>query len=101
MRGFIQASCVVAIALGAGLFTFGSYLQPRLDLANPAGAAQVARYFGKQSEDLHIAAAIARGFGTGFMTLGGLGLVVPWVNAFLAHQRVRGSTMLPNADPAV
>ena len=85
MKSLIQLGCVVAVALGAGLFAFGSYFEPRVELADPA---VVASFIQNQDRGVHITASMARGFGIGLITLGGLGLVVPWVNAFVARQRL-------------
>jgi len=80
MRGFLQAICVVAIALGAGLFAYGHYVQPRFD---PSNLAEFSRYFDPRWESAHNASSTMRGFGIGFMTLGVLGLAVPWVNGLV------------------
>lgn len=85
MRYLIQAACVVAIALGGGLFAFGSYLEPRLDPTNPMEAVHSL----SQDRDTHFEASLACGFGVGFMTLGGLGLIVPWINILVFRQDER------------
>jgi len=92
LRSLIQAACVAAIALGAGLFAFGSYLRPGLDMSNPA---QVVRDFGHEDREIHIIASTACGVGIGFMTLGGLGLIVPWVNVLMQKQGGRAESELP------
>jgi hypothetical protein len=99
MRDFIQAGSVVAFALGAGLFALGSYLQPPLNITN-VNPADIARIFDHVS-DYHVGASVTRGIGVGFMTLGGLGLIVPWINAFLARERPRPETAQSSAGPTV
>src|ERR1700676_3033748 len=89
MRGFLQVVCVMAIALGAGLFAFGNYYEPRLDLNDPAKIANYMNDYGRAGSGDRIAASLARGFGIGFMTLGVLGLAVPWVNLLLLRKRER------------
>ncbi|HUG93287.1 MAG TPA: hypothetical protein VML55_20770 [Planctomycetaceae bacterium] len=91
-----QIISVVAIAIGAGLFAYGSYLEPRLDLANPAETARhLAEY---SSRAAHEIASVTRGVGIGFMTLGGLALLVPWINALVV--RIGGhSSAAPQNNP--
>jgi len=102
-----QIAFVVAIALGAGLYTFGGYLEPSLDATNPAemirmvqatNPAEMMRMVQDRgrSEEHYIASA-ARGFGIGLMTLGGLGLVVPWINMLLGRF-VGRETRVPQHD---
>jgi hypothetical protein len=98
MKGLIQLGCVIAIALGAGLFAFGSYFEPRIELNDPAA---VASFIQHQGKDEHIAASLARGFGIGFITLGGLGLVVPWVNALLVRQQPPNRSTPPDVGLTV
>lgn len=83
MRGILQAICVFAIALGAGLFATGNYLQPPID---PGNLADISRFL-QYRNDERIASSVLRGCGIGFMTLGVLGLVVPWINALVFRQR--------------
>jgi hypothetical protein len=79
VKYLIQAACIVAMALGGGLFAFGNYLEPQVDLSNPAAAAfQV-----EVDRDTHLFASMSRGVGVGFMALGGLGLIVPWLNVMI------------------
>jgi hypothetical protein len=78
-----QIAFVVAVALGAGLFAFGGYLEPSLDATNPAEMMRMVHDRVKSEE--HYIASAARGFGIGLMTLGGLGLVVPWINMLLGR----------------
>ncbi|HEV8062202.1 MAG TPA: hypothetical protein VGP68_20150 [Gemmataceae bacterium] len=99
MRNFIQGVCVFAFALGAGLFAFGTYLQPELNFTN-VNPVEFTRFFDHMNE-YRIGASIARGFGIGFMTLGGLGLIVPWVNVLLTRERSRVVATPPGAGPSV
>lgn len=79
MRGFAQMVCVFVIAVGAGLLTFSSKLEPPFNLADPT---TLAHHSSMSYEDRgqHLTASIAGGIGMGFMVLGLLGLVTPWVN---------------------
>ena len=99
MRDFIQAGSVVAFALGAGLFALGNYLQPQLTITN-VNPADFARMFDHIS-DYHVGASVARGLGVGFMTLGGLGLIVPWINVFLARERLRKEAAPIGGGPSI
>ena len=78
MRGFIQLVCVLAIAVSSGLIAFGSKLEPQLNLADPATVTRVLDSY--RDRDLHMLASVTSGFGMGFMILGILGLIVPWIN---------------------
>ena len=78
MRGFVQMISVLAIAMGCGLFAFGSHLEPRVDLANFGDAARFVDPYNRDSQ--HMIASVTCGFGIGFMCLGGAGLIIPWLN---------------------
>ncbi len=87
IRKIGQAVCIFAIALGAGLFSFGGYLDPRVDVKDPSTIArQIDPY--RASEE-HFTASICRGVGVGFLTLGSLGLIVPWINVFVLRSRAQ------------
>jgi hypothetical protein len=75
-----QMAAIIAIAAGAGLFAFSRHLDPPVNLTNPASVMSASR------GDHHEVAAMACGWGVAFMTLGGLGLAVPWVNACVKKQ---------------
>jgi preprotein translocase subunit Sss1 len=78
MRGFIQVVCVLAIAVGGGLITFGSKLEPQFNLADPAAVTRILNSY--QDPHLRELTSLTSGLGMGFMILGILGLVAPWVN---------------------
>jgi hypothetical protein len=78
MRGFVQVICVLAIAVGSGLAAFGSKLEPQLNVTDPAAMAQFLNSYERENE--HFTASVTSGIGMGFLILGTLGLVVPWVN---------------------
>lgn len=98
MRGFLQAVCVVAIALGAGLFATGNYLEPRFD---PNNLADFSHWMERRSNEERIASSVLRGCGIGFMILGALGLAVPWVNALVFRQRRPEIQVQQAAEPIV
>jgi hypothetical protein len=77
------------------LFAFGSFLAPRTDFTNPA---DLVRSFDRQSDGERIGASAARGFG--FLTLGELGLLVPWVNAYVFRQRGPVTVLPPSEQSA-
>jgi hypothetical protein len=77
MRGISQFAAIIAIAVGAGLFQFGRSLDPALSATGPEAAMRSA---GPRDHEM---AAFAIGWGVGFMTLGGLILVVPWIEKFV------------------
>lgn len=96
IRELIQAVCVLAIALGAGLFGFGSYMRPDVEV-NMNGPAAFVEQRQISESDWEIA-AICTGTGIGFITLGGLGLVVPWVNVVMSRGRY-ASEPAPVSEP--
>jgi hypothetical protein len=80
IRLFVQAVCVQLIAVGAGLFSFGSYLDPQVDGKDPIAAARQWEY---HNRDDHFTASVCRGVGVGLLSLGLLGLIVPAINAMV------------------
>jgi len=94
-----QIAFVVAVALGAGLYAFGGYIEPPLIALNPADMVRLVQD-GVKSEEHYIASA-ARGFGIGLMTLGGLGLVVPWINMLLGRLVASNSGPPQNGPPSL
>lgn len=78
MKGLLQAICVLAIAIGSGLIAFGNKLEPQPNMTDPAAMAQFLNSY-REGRD-HFSASLTSGFGMGFLMLGTLGLVVPWLN---------------------
>jgi hypothetical protein len=78
MKNIGQMIYVLAIALGGGLIAFGSKLEPQLNLTDPATVTRILESY--HDRDQHMVASVTTGFGMGFMLLGILGLVVPWLN---------------------
>jgi hypothetical protein len=75
-----QLAAVIAIASGAGLYSFSRHLDPPISLSSPNNI----RMSIDQSD--HWMAAVAGGWGTAFITLGVLALTVPWTNAWVRKQ---------------
>lgn len=98
MRNSAQILCVIAIGLGAGMFSVGHYLEPPLAGINPAELAQ----YQIRSEEVHITASVLRGLGVCFLTTGILGIVIPWINVILfpTSERPTAATPPPPAPPA-
>jgi len=87
-RDIIQIVSVAALALGAGLFAFGRHLDPPLISGDAAAVAQ--SFASHEDDDERLwSASVACGTGIGFMTLGALGLAVPWINTLVAKQHER------------
>ncbi len=93
MRRFGQAVCILVIAIGSGLFSFGSYLDPRLDVTEAARQFDLYR-----SREEHFTASICRGVGVGCLTLGSLGLIVPWINLLVL--KLRATDRFPSVLPS-
>lgn len=78
MRAISQLAAIIAIAVGAGLFQYGRQLD------SPASASTVQIAMRSTATHDHEVSAFASGWGVGFMTLGALILVVPWINAYVS-----------------
>ena len=95
MRGTSQLICVIAIGLGAGLFSVGHYLEPPMAPMNPNELVS----FWNGNDDIHIAASILRGVGVCFLTSGALGIVIPWINALTFRVQPPASSSTINSQP--
>jgi|SoiMethySBSTD1v2_1073268.scaffolds.fasta_scaffold1086521_2 hypothetical protein len=75
-----QLAAAIAIAAGTGLYTFSHHLDPPINLASPTNV--------RMSFDAgdHRLAAVAGGWGMAFITLGVLGLAIPWINVWVRKQ---------------
>ena len=91
MRRFAQAVCILAIAIGSGLFSFGRYLEPAIDLKNPADMTRLMGDY--RAADQHFTASVCSGVGIGFLILGSLGLAVPWINVLMLKPRAQQSSL--------
>ncbi len=97
MRRFAQVVCILAVAIGAGLFSFGRYLEPQVDLTNPADVVRLMQDY--RASDQHFTASVCSGVGIGFLTLGSFGLAVPWINMML-KARAQPSSPIGSSNPA-
>ena len=79
MGGFLQSVSILAIAIGSGLTAFSSKMEPSLKNLDPAVVTQFMNE-SWTSREQHFTASITSGVGMGFLILGVLGLVVPWIN---------------------
>lgn len=89
MRTLFQLAAIVAIAIGVGLYAFGRHLEPSLNAANPAAAMY------SINPNTHETAALACGWGAGFITLGALGVVVPWIDVYVRKHYGHAGTGAP------
>ena len=85
MRALSQLAAILAIAAGAGLFQYGRHLDPPMSAVTPASMRSIGQHD-------HQAAALASGWGTAFMALGGLMLVVPWIDMYAKRHCPSGGT---------
>ena len=81
VNSLTQLASVFAIAGGAGLFSYSRHIDPPFNATTPA--ALVSSPVSQNTRD--VAAAVG-GWGTGFITLGSLGLVIPWINSYIRYQ---------------
>ena len=98
MRMILQIGCILAIALGVGLIVAGA-VHTTADQPKDVGQAvrSLQRSNSQVEEDRRMVTGFF-GFGSGFLTLGTLGLVIPWVNV-LVHGRRTGVAQSPT-NPA-
>jgi hypothetical protein len=75
-----QLAAVIAIAAGAGLYSFSRHLDPPITQSLPADVRMLI------DRNDHKIASVAGGWGMAFITLGVLGLTVPWTNAWVRKQ---------------
>ena len=96
MRVIGQIVSVFAMALGIGLLVAGSMIDPVLRADNVGQMVSTLEMSARDAEFYRNLAVGLMGFGAGFLTLGILGVVVPWANVAVYGQR-RGA--LPNTEP--
>lgn len=93
---------VLGIAVGAGLLGFSNKLQPPFNPADPTTFARVAMSY-EDREQIMIA-SVTSGIGIGFVLLGTLSLIVPWINRLasaVTGELSDNSTLGPNRVPSV
>lgn len=93
----VQIVSVLAVALGTGLLVAGCAVSPAPRVDSVGQTVHALERAARDAEFFHELAAWLKGFGAGFLTLGILGLVVPWANV-LVYGRRGGAT--PPAEPA-
>jgi len=86
-RFIIQIVSVVAIALGVGLLVAGSSINPVASGDNVEQFVLAMEMSGREAEFYHQLAMTLKGTGAGFLTLGVLGLLVPWANVLVYGPR--------------
>jgi len=78
MLSSIQVCCVMIIALGSGLLGFSSKFEPRINFTDSTTLSGFSVSNVSSSE--HFIASATSGLGTGFLVLGLLGFILPWMN---------------------
>ena len=81
MQQLLQWFSVLLIAVGAGLNSFSSVLEPPITMANLTAAPWHAGDY--ESREQHLMAAVTAGIGVGLMTLGAFGLILPLLRRLL------------------
>jgi hypothetical protein len=82
MQNAIQLFSLFLFSVGAGLSAFSSKLEPQVTMTDVAAFAQ--GFSDYQNREQHLIAATMAGMGTGLMTLGAFGILVPLVRRLLA-----------------
>ena len=100
MRVFGQIVSVFAIALGTGLLVAGSSLNPVVRLDNVGQVVRSLEWSARDAEFYHSLAAGLKGPGAAFLTLGIVGLVVPWVNVLVYRRRATSPGPVTPSNPA-
>lgn len=86
-RGISQFLSAFAIAAGIGLLVAGSSLYPCVPPHDIGQALSSLRWSARDAQlSLELAASL-KGSGAGVLTLGILGLVIPWVNTLMANRK--------------
>lgn len=83
MRFLIQSASVLAIAVGVGMLVAGSTAAPYLLVTAENGQQMALATSNLRGEFYHGLAIGLKGFGSGFLTLGVLGLVLPWIDVII------------------
>ena len=83
MNSLAQLASVFAIAGGAGLFAYSRHVDP------PLSAATAVASMSPVGQHTRETAAYMDAWGTGLMTLGSLGLVIPWINSYARFQALQ------------
>lgn len=81
MRSFLELMMKylfkLMIAVGAGLIGYANCMQPHM--ISPNGAILWESAYWGGLDFMVVAISIAKGFGIGFLVLGSLGLLLPWI----------------------
>lgn len=97
---FVQVLSVVAVGLGMGLLVAGNTASPVAEVESNGEVRWSVRLSSSQMEFYHDLAVALNGFGAGLLTLGLLGLFVPWINAFLERRRRPAALESPPVVPS-
>jgi hypothetical protein len=96
----VQVLSVVAVGVGVGLLVAGYTAAPVMQVEHSGEVIWSVRLPSHQIESYLDLAIALKGFGAGLLTLGLLGLLVPWINTLTDGRH--SSSAMPNnpADPA-
>lgn len=96
MRGVLQLISAFLVALGIGLIVAGDTARPTLAVNNLNPGTQTVHVEFPGRSDFYFGLAIAlNGFGAGFLTLGSIGLVLPFINALAVRRAPHTSSAAP------
>jgi hypothetical protein len=87
MRIFLQIVSVLFIAIGVGLLVAGRSAQPAFGVDSSGDPMRAQAWSAHNAEFYVTLAVVLKGTGAGFLTLGILGLLVPWANTLIYNRR--------------
>ncbi len=93
MRIIAQVISVILIAVGVGLLVAGGSLTPATQMNLVDQAISSAHRSSRDVEFVHHLAIAFKGFGACFLTLGVLGLLVPWANVLFFGRGPEAATI--------
>jgi len=94
MRVLFQLAGIVSVALGVGMIVAGCNYSSDLH-ANGKDLTKLVPQTANEIRDVRYTSTVLLGFGSGFLTVGLLGLIVPWINSCVYRRRSAGPSPAP------
>ncbi len=83
MRSLLQFASVLALALGVGLVVAGQSMSTGWRSGDMSQMMRSLERSSREAQEERMMTSMLFGFGAGFLSLGALGLIVPWCNALV------------------